>query len=201
MNIRLFALSVFLLLFVSCTAPEEQIKLEPPPTEKKKEIAPVEQVREFTFNERYYVRGASIGDPTEVDDPLQAIRVIQLTPGNNEVLVISSFDREGGTPRESWLGIELPSFAPGRYDLSEADNFMFYRFYLGEERRRIDGVSVNGRLIVESNEDGALTGSIDANISGLSRAFEEENRSERVRVNGSFRIQEVEFENTIMKTR
>lgn len=201
MNIRLFAPSIVLLLLVSCAAPEEQIKPDPPPAEKKKEITPVEQVREYTFTERYYVRDAGIGDPTEVDDPLQAIRVIQLTPGNNEVLVISSFDREGETPRETWLGIELPSFAPGRYDLSGADAFMFYRFYLGEERRRIDGVSLSGRLTVESNTDGVLTGSIDADISGLSRAFEKENSSERVHFSGSFRIQEVEFDNTIMKTR
>ena len=75
----------------------------------------------------YYVKGAVIGDPKDVDDPLQAIRVIQLKPGADEVLVISSFDKQGETSLETWFGIELPSFAPGTYDLADARKISFYR--------------------------------------------------------------------------
>lgn len=192
-------LSVFL---AACSGTEEQIKPETPPAPPKTtEIKPVEPVREFTYNERYYVTRATIGDPSDVDDALQAIRVIQLKPGANEVLVISSFDRQGETSLETWFGIEMPSFAPGRYDLADAGKIAFYRFYLGEQRKRIDGQKSSGTLVVESNENDELIGTIDATIDGVTKSFEEASKSVQVRFTGSFRIQKEDLENTIMKTR
>lgn len=195
----LFVAAAFL---VSCSGSEEQVKPEaPPPPPKTTEIIPVEAEREFTYSERYYVTRATIGDPSEVDDALQAIRVIQLKPGENEVLVISSFDRQGETSLETWFGIEMPSFAVGRHDLSSATKIAFYRFYLGNERKRIDGQRASGSLVIESNTEDAIIGSIDATIEGVTKSFEEASKAVQVRFTGSFRIQKEELENTIMKSR
>ncbi|MFZ1729658.1 MAG: hypothetical protein WBQ23_08140 [Bacteroidota bacterium] len=201
MKYNILAIIVLFLLVSACSGTKEEVAIQPPPVEKKvvPEKAPPE--REFTYTERYYVKNAVIGDPADVSDPLQAIRVIQLKPGSGEVLVISSFDDKGEKPLETWLGIELPSFAPGKYNLSQAKKISFYRFYLGDDRKRIDGQTSDGYLKVESNENGELIGSIDATINGVTKSFNEQNQPVRVVFTGSFRIQEVELENTMMKTR
>ncbi|MBE0645024.1 MAG: hypothetical protein IH600_13150 [Bacteroidetes bacterium] len=201
MKYNILTLAAAMLLLSACSSTEEQVKPEPPPVKKETEIKHVEPVRVFTYTERYYVKGASIGDPTDVDDPLQAIRVIQLKPGTGEVLVVSSFDKQDATSLETWFGIELPSFAPGTYDLAKAKKIAFYRFYLGDEKKRIDGQSCEGTLKVESNADGELIGSIEATVIGTTRSFDEGNKPVRVTFTGSFRIQEVELENTLMKSR
>ena len=134
-------LLIFLLLgsFVAaCSSTEEQIE------EVQKEPEPVETVEEtpvpepdYKFVERYYVQNAIIDNDVDVEDPLAAIRVIQLLDGRNEVLVISSFEdiQEGGKTVnvESWLGIEMPKFSAGTHDIKQAKNVKFYRFYLGEK--------------------------------------------------------------------
>jgi hypothetical protein len=201
MKLHALAIAMLLLLFSACSSTEEQVKTEPPPVEKEKDIKPIEPVREYTYSERYYVRNATIGDPTDVDDALQAIRVIQLKPGGNEVLVINSMEKYGDNTMETWFGIELPSFAPGQYDLSQAAKIAFYRFYLGEDRKRIDGAQSEGSIKIESSENGELIGSINATTSGMTKSFQAASAPVKVTFTGSFRIQETELENTIMKSR
>lgn len=201
MKYNILALCAMFLLVSACSGTKEEVTSQPPPVVKQAapEKAPAE--REFTYTERYYVKNAVIGDPADVSDPLQAIRVIQLKPGSGEVLVISSFDNEGEKPLETWLGIELASFAPGIYNLADAKKISFYRFYLGDDRKRIDGQSGEGKLKIESNENGELIGHIDATIIGTIKSFDQKNEQVRFTFTGSFRIQEVELENTMMKTR
>ena len=187
-------------LFSACSGTPENVQTAPPPVQKKEEVKPIEPEREYTYTERYYVKGATISDPAEVSDALQALRVIQLKPGGGEVLVISSFDKLN-TALETWFGIELPSFAPGAYDLAQATKFAFYRFYLGDERKRIDGQSCEGSIKIESNEKGELIGAINATINGTTKTFDAKNTPVRITFAGSFRIKEVALENTMIKTR
>lgn len=188
-------------LLAACSAPEE-IKTEQPPIAKKDSIiTPPPATRVYTYNERYFIPNASIDDATNIDDPLQAIRVIQLKKGTNKVLVISSFDKLGENSLETWFGIEMPSFAPGSYRISDAAQLAFYRFYLGEQRKRIDGKKYDGKLTIEQYKDGYISGHIDAKISGETKSFDEESKPVTVTFTGSFRIQEVALENTLMKTR
>ena len=189
------------ILLAACSAPEE-IKTETPTIAKKDSIiTPPAAARVYTYNDRYFIPDASIDDATNVDDPLQAIRVIQLKKGANKVLVISSFDKLGETSLETWFGIEMPSFAPGSYKIAEAAQLAFYRFYLGEERKRIDGQKYDGTLTIEEYKDGYISGHIDAKIGGVTKSFEEDSKPVTVTFTGSFRIQEVALENTLMKTR
>lgn len=202
MTIRFAALAAVIMIFAACSGSEKQVTPEaPPPPPRKTEITPVEPEREFTYTERYFVTRATIGDPKDVDDALQAIRVIQLKPGADEVLVISSFDRQGETALETWFGIELPAFTPGTHDLAAAKKIAFYRFYLGEEKKRIDGQRCSGTLVVESSTDEAITGSIDATVEGMTKSFDAPSAPVKVRFTGSFRIQREDLENTIMKSR
>lgn len=195
------AVILLVILLSACSSTQEQVKMVPPEKDETPKIVPPEPEREFTFNERYFVRDAAIGDPKDVDDPLQAIRVIQLQKGSNQVLVISSFDKVAGEAMETWLGVEMPSFKPGTYKLAKATRVMFYRFFLGEERKRIDGEAYEGTITIEEEKDGYLIGYIDATINGLTRSFQEDSKKVRVRMTGSFHIQEVELENTMMKSR
>jgi hypothetical protein len=189
-------------LLASCSGTNDEIQTEAPPVAKKDTIiTPPPAARVYTFTERYFIPGAEIDAATNVDDPLQAIRVIQLKEGKNNVLVISSFDKLGETTLETWFGIELPSFAPGKYMLADAANTAFYRFYLGDKRKRIDGESYEGSITVEEYKDGYISGSIDATINAVTKSFEESSKPVRVTFSGSFRIQEVALENTMMKTR
>jgi len=202
MNIKSVAIALLAVLLAACSGTEEQVRMEiPPPKKEEPKITPPPPEREFTFNERYYVKSAAIDDPENVNNPLQAIRVIQLKEGNNEVLVISSFDKLAQQSMETWFGIEMPSFAPGRYRLADAERILFYRFYLGDERKRIDGESYEGTIEIEEHSDGGLIGYIDATVNGVTKSFEEESKPVRVKFSGSFRVQEVELENTMMKTR
>ena len=196
------AIILFAILLAACSGSEEQVRMEiPPPKKEEKKITPPPPEREFTFNERYYVRNAEIDDPENINDPLQAIRVIQLKEGNSEVLVISSFDKLAQQSMETWFGIEMPSFAPGTYQLTDAERILFYRFYLGDERKRIDGESYEGTIEIEEHQDGSLIGYIDATVNGVTKSFEEDSRPVRVKFSGSFRVQEADLENTMMKTR
>lgn len=202
MKYRILAIFAAIFLFSACSSTKEEVTPPPPPPVvrgEKPEVAPTE--REFTYTERYYVKNAVISDPSEVKDALQALRVIQLEAGSAETLVFSSFDKKGEASLETWFGIELPSFAPGVYDLSTATKIAFYRFYLGDDRKRIDGSSSEGKIKIESNQDGELTGSIDATINGLMKAFDQQNQEVKVTFTGSFRIKLVDLENTMMKTR
>lgn len=193
------AAAVFL---AACSGSENNVPPEAPPVAKKDSvITPPPTARVFTYNERYFIENASIADAKDIDDALQAIRVIQLKEGKNQVIVISSFDKLGETSLETWFGIEMPSFAPGTYNLADAVQAAFYRFYLGDERKRIDGQVYEGTITVDSNDDEAVTGYIDATINGQTRSFEEESKDVRVRFTGSFRIGKVDLENTMMKTR
>lgn len=200
MKYFLLSSAVALILLSACSGSKEQVQPIPPQAQKKEEVKPIEPEREFTYTERYYVKSATIGDPTEVIDALQAIRVIQLKPGSGEVLVISSFDKLNSA-LETWFGIEFPSFAPGIYDLAEATKFAFYRFYLGDERKRIDGQSCEGNLKIESNEKGELIGTINATITGATRSLDTGNTPARIAFSGSFRIKQVALEDTMIKTR
>ncbi len=191
-----------LLLVAACSGTNEELKTEAPPVAKKDTIVtPPPTARVYTYNERYFIPDAEIDEATNVDDPLQAIRVIQLKKGTNSVLVISSFDELAGQSLETWFGIELPSFAPGTYQLADAPKIQFYRFYLGEDRTRIDGESYEGSITVEENKDGYVSGYIDATINGITKSFEEKSKQVRVTFTGSFKIQEVALENTLMKSR
>ncbi|MDX9758046.1 MAG: hypothetical protein RBU27_02700 [Bacteroidota bacterium] len=187
---------------VSCASTEEQLPPQAPPIEKKRTIEPVQPERVYSYTERYYVKNAVIGDPKDVDDPLQAIRVIQLQPGGNEVLVISSFDELGETTLETWLGIEMPKFEAGKeYDLATATRISYYRFYLGDDRKRSDASSATGRIKIERNENGEIIGAIDAKLQGVNRAIGRADAPVEIAFSGSFRIQEEDLENTILKSR
>jgi hypothetical protein len=201
MKYNILAFLAAAVLFFGCSSTKEEVNLQPPPV--KKEVRPEKEPppRVFTYTERYWVKNAVIGDPEKLQDPLQAIRVIQLQPGSGEVLVFSVVETKGETALETWFGIELPSFAPGTYDLSEARKISFYHFYLGDNRKRIDGQSCEGKLTIESNQDGELIGAISAMIDGASKRIGQESRPVAVAFNGSFRIKEVALENTIMKSR
>lgn len=193
---------ISLLFIAGCSGANEELKTEAPPVAKKDTVVtPPPTARVYTYNERYAIPSASIDEATNVDDPLQAIRVIQLKEGKNSVLVVSSFDKLGEQSLETWFGIELPAFRPGSYPLADVVNAQFYRFYLGNERKRIDGQSYEGTVTIEEYADGYVSGYIDATINGITRSFEEESKPVRVTFTGSFRIQEVELENTLMKTR
>jgi len=200
MKYSLVLSTIAIISFSACSSAPETVQTTPPPVQKQEEVKPIEPEREFTYTERYYVKGATISDPTEVSDALQAIRVIQLKPGSGEVLVISSFDKLN-TALETWFGIELPSFAPGMYDLSQATKFSFYRFYLGDDRKRIDGESCEGSIKIESNEKGELIGAINATVNGTSKTFDAKNIPVRIAFSGSFRIKEVALDDTMIKTR
>ncbi|MDT8322581.1 MAG: hypothetical protein RRA94_00615 [Bacteroidota bacterium] len=196
-----FLLFTFLLM-VGCSASNEELKTEAPPVAKKDSVVtPPPAARVYTYNDRYAISDAAIDEATNVDDPLQAIRVIQLKEGRNSVLVISSFDKLAEQSLETWFGIELPSFSPGSYSLADAANIQFYRFYLGDQRKRIDGESYEGTVTIEEFRDGYVSGYVDATINGVTKSFEEKSKPVRVTFTGSFRIQVVDLENTLMKTR
>ncbi|GEM_PF-1251770 len=196
-----FLLPVFMIF--SCSSPKEEIK----PVEvqvEKTPVTPPPPPRVFQFEDRYFVRNASIDLATNIENPLEAIRVIQLKTGPNQVLVISSFEKAGDTKRaavETWLGIELPSFSPGTYDLSSAAKVSFYRFVLGEKSERYDGESCTGSIVIEAIEDGRITGSVNATITGKTKSFELPSQPFTLQFTGSFSIQEVPLEATIMKTK
>jgi len=196
-HIPLF-LMVLSLLFIACSGSEKQV-MEEVPIVKEETVAPPRiDTRMFKYNERYFVRGALLAAPTNIDDPVQALRVIQLRQGAHDALIISAFDREDQTPTETWFGIEYPKVQEGRYDLAEAKAIQFFRFYLGEVRERFEGVEIRGSLTVESFEQGLIIGHIEAEIDGVVRSFEREPEERRITFSGSFGISEAALEDTMI---
>jgi hypothetical protein len=197
----LCALGIFI---ASCSSSQQEIaKIEPEIAKPKLETLPPPRV--FAYEDRYFVQDASIDNPANIADPLQAIRVIQLKEGKNAVLVISSFEKvsEDGKdiPTETWMGIEQPSFAPGTYDIARAVKVSFYRFQLGQSGVRFDGKTYSGTVTVESLTGGYLIGSLDVRISGETKSFDKPNRDFSTRLSGSFRIQSLLLESTTIKTK
>lgn len=156
------------------------------------------------INDRYYVKNAKIAAPTAIDEPVQAIRVIQLEPGQHEVLVLfkseESQQSNGEVAHiETWLGIELPSFEPGTYDLLSASNIQFYKFILSEKGMRFDGKTFTGAITIEGVEDGYLIGELNIRIKGDTKSFNKPTEKFDTNWKGSFRVQEVPIEATKMK--
>ena len=187
--------------FSRCSGPKEEIK-ELKPEAKHEEPRLPEKPRVFNFEDRYYVRGASLDNPTNIDDPLQASRVIQIKEGPNQVLVVNSFNPDYVNGQkvnvETWFGIELPSFAPGTYQVADAVTAQFYRFYLGEHSRSLVGKRYSGSVTIEGLSDGYLIGSLSVTVSGITRSFEEKAGQVELSLTGSFRIKEVPLEATVV---
>ena len=191
------------LLIASCSAPMEEVKPVPPEVTKET-LTPPPPSRVFQFEERYFVREAAIDLETNIEEPLQAIRVIQLKSGTNDVLVISAFDKaeEGRSQAsETWFAVEMPTLAPGRYAVSSAKNARFFRFLLGDKPERLDGNSCDGSVTIDEITDGYIIGSINVTVKGVSKSFDMASRAFTLVFSGSFRIQEVPLEATIMKSR
>src|SRR5512145_113511 len=112
MKIRTLTAALALCLIAACSAPKEPVKVEETPKEPVAPIAKETPTAKpvYKYTERYFVERAAIAADTDFDDPLQAIRVIQLKDGGNQVLVVSSFDqvKENGKDMgmESWLAVE-----------------------------------------------------------------------------------------------
>ncbi len=208
MNTRTFVtigLLASALVWSSCSSTKDQEAPPPPPPVVTPPPPVVVPERSFAFTERYFVPNAVIAPERDVKDPLQALRVIQLDKGPHQVLVISTFektkegDHEVGV--ENWLGIEMPRVSPGVYNITDAVKIQFFRFFLGNEGKRFDGFSYDGTLHIESRENGFLTGSVELVITGMIRSFHTAPEEFKTSFSGSFRIREVELENTIMKSR
>ena len=189
--------------FISCSGPKEETP--PQKEEPKKIVVPVEKPKAtFMINDRYYVKNAQLAPPTAIDDPVQAIRVIQLEPGTHEVLVLfktdeSQADNGEVVHNETWLGLELPSFAPGTYDLSDASKIQFYKFLLADKGVRYDGKTFSGDIKIRGIEDGYLIGELNIRIEGETKSFDKPTEKFDMEWKGSFRIQEVPIEATRMK--
>ncbi len=202
---RLIALAIAI-MFISCSSTKEEIKEVKPEPVVTPTKPPEVDTRVFRFDERYFVRDAAIDKETNIEDPLQAIRVIQLKQGNSQVLVISQFENveENGEKvgYETWMAVEMPSLEmPGKYDVGTARNVRFFRFRLGDKSLRMDGQSFSGSIKVESLKDGHLIGSVSVEVSGVTKSFDETSRPFKTVFAGSFRIKEVPLEATIMKSR
>jgi hypothetical protein len=196
-------LSIVLLscLLAACSTPEKVVQEAPPekPAEPiVKELPTTTQV--YKYNERYYVKGASIAEDTDFDDPLQAIRVIQIKESRNEVLVISAFDQAKIAGKdvgmESWLAIEMPSFEPGRYDISKAIALKFYRFELGDISKRYDGAGYTGSLEIKKVTEEKITGFLNIMIKGTIKGFNVANNDFAMSFSGSFNIDVVPLDAT-----
>ncbi len=192
---------VVAIALAACSGAEEQVAVQQPVVEPTPVKEPVVDTRVFKYTERYAVRGALLAKATNVDDPVQALRVIQLVRGAHDALVISAFDKEGDTPTETWFGIEFPALKPGRYDLEQASAMQFYRFHLGDVRKRFDGSRARGTLVIEEFGDDAVIGSIEATIEGEMKSFDTPTETARVAFSGSFRIGRVNIEDTMIKGR
>jgi hypothetical protein len=201
-NISTAVLLASILLIAGCSGPKEDIQ-QIKPEISKPHIETPPPARVFKYENRYFVRNASIDNPANIDDPLQAIRVIQLKEGPNAVLVISSFDKSDAGSSDAavgtWLGLEFPSLAPGTYDIARAVKTSFYRFDLGQARVRYDGKTFSGTVTIESDSDDYLTGSLDIHIAGETKGFDKPHAEFKTSITGSFRIQEVPLEATIIK--
>lgn len=193
------------IVFAACSSPKEEIKETPPPPkqEEPKMAPPVEATKLYKYNDRYMVPASRISDATDFNDPLQAIRVIQLRQGMNNVLVISSFDKmmiDGKeTPVETWIGIELKSMMVGKYDLAtDALNKQFYRFVLSDKGKRFDGVEITGTVEIKESTREYVAGFINASIKGETKGFDQANQDFALSFSGSFKVDRVDLENTLM---
>ncbi len=191
-------LLLVVLVAAGCSGSDEQVKADVPVIRIDTIAAPVVDTRVFKYNERYFVRGALLAKATNVDDPVQALRVIQLVKGANDALVISSFDNDGPAPTETWLGIEFQSLRVGTLSLEQANALQFYRFYLGDDRKRFDGVKATGTLTIDEITDQAIIGSIKAEIEGVMKSFESSPMPAKESFVGSFRIGRVNIEDTMI---
>ncbi len=193
----------FSVLLLSCSG----IKEETPPPKPKIEQPTVKiekPKRTFEINDRYYVKNAVLASPTNIDEPVEAIHVIQLDPGKHQVLVLfrtEDVEESSGNivHYETWLGIELPSFAPGTYDLASAPQIQFYKFYLGENGIRYDGKTFTGSITIEGIEDGYLIGELNIRIKGETKSFVKPTEKFDTTWKGTFRIQDVPIDATMMK--
>jgi hypothetical protein len=197
-NVHIIVPLFVLAVLAACSGSEEQVKADVPIIRVDTIAAPAVDTRVFKYNERYYVRGALLAKATNVDDPVQALRVIQLVRGAHEALVISSFENDGPIPTETWFGLEFKTLAPGTYSLDKAEALQFYRFYLGEQRNRFDGDKATGTITIEELTDQAVIGSINAEISGVTKSFEAPPQTGSMRFTGSFRIGRVNIEDTMI---
>lgn len=191
-------------LMASCSAPvqKETKKEEEKPRVEKKEPPP--KPRDFTFEQRYFIRDAVIGKSTDIENPFEALRVIQVKEGTNEVLVINKIETRMVQGRkeatETWLGIELPKFEVGKtYDVKNAVRVQYYQFKLGAPRIRYDGQKYEGTVTVDRFEDGYIVGSIDINIFGTTTSFSNPPEAFRRNLAGAFKIQIVPLDALKMK--
>lgn len=202
MNTRTLAIVfVSFLIVAGCKGTDEAIVAQQPISiEKDTVIKAPEPVREFNYKERYYIPGAVLRDPKQIDDAMQALRVIQFEKGSSNVLVIASISKsDEGDAQETWFGIELPGAEEKKYDLATL-KAQFFRFSLSSgQEKRIDGKTYEGTLHVEGVKDGYLIGSLNATILGESKSFGAEVRRMRATMNGSFRIQVVNLEDTVIR--
>ncbi len=202
MNILRLAFPLLcLLVVVACSGTEEQVKTDVPIIRVDTVAAPQIDTRVFKYNERYFVRGALLAKATNFDDPVQALRVVQLVQGAHDALVISSFDKDGETPTETWVGIEFDHIEPGTYSIETATAFQFYRFYLGDVRKRFDGINATGSLTVTELTNDAIIGVISLKVEGVIKSFESNPEPANLGFDGSFRIGRVALEDTMMKGR
>ena len=202
MKTILTLLTITTIVFCSCGGSKE---VAPPPKVESKipTDPPQEPPRRFSIIDRYYVRNAALASPKQIDDPLQAIRVIQLAPGESEVLVLFTMDdpqRDNAHGKvEMWFGIEMKSFSKGTYDFANITHAQFFKFDLSQNSIRYDGQNYSGTVTIEGVEAGHLIGSIDATIKGETRSFEKPSEKFQLRWQGSFRVAEVPLEATQMK--
>ena len=93
----------------------------------------------------------------------------------------------------------LARFAPGVYDIAQAANVRFYRFFLGPNSKRFDGKAFRGAITIERAQDGMLIGTMDIMINGMTKSFTEPSANFSSTLSGSFRIKEVPIEATVVK--
>lgn len=185
-----------LVWLAACSSSKEEIQTVKPETQKTPVPIPDVDTRVYDFEDRYFVKDASIDRETNIENPVQALRIIQLKPGSNQVLVISKMDKVDGVGVETWFGIEQSSFAPGTYDVAKAANVKFYRFVLGPNSKRFDGSAFRGTITIEREKDGMLIGTMDVSINGMTKSFTEPSAVFSSPLFGSFRIKEVPIEAT-----
>ncbi len=194
--------AVILAMFVviaGCATPPQTVERVEPPKIERPVPEPEVDTRVYRYEDRYFVSGAAIDKPTNIDDPMQALRVIQVKEGANQVLVISAFEKAGrdGASRnaETWFGIEMPSFAPGTYDVAKAVKLTYYRFTL-DDNVRYDGKEYEGSITIEGEKDGAIIGSCDVRVRGITWSFEKPAAVFDLPFSGSFRIKQIPLEAT-----
>ncbi len=207
MKLHLIVTIAAIAVLGACSAPKEPVAVDEPPREPAQPIAKETPAAKpvYKYTERYFIEKAAIAADTDFDDPLQAIRVIQIKDGVNQVLVVTSFDqvKENGKDigMESWLAIEMPAFAIGTYDISNALATKFYRFELGNRGKRYDGTLFSGSIEIIELTPQEITGFLNITISGVIKGFDQPKNDFKMSFSGSFRIDKVDIEATKMGKR